>query len=117
MSLIAATTVAALLIASPSLTDADRLAANGGFLLGNAQRCGVASDRVERAGRLVRGLIAAATEDDNAEKAATHRFAAFFLVSAVADRGQGRLLASCRLVTSELARLERHPNKLAGAGE
>lgn len=117
MSLIAATTVAALLIASPSLTDADRLAANGGFLLGNAQRCGVASEHVARAGRLVRGLIATATLDNNEEKAATHRFAAFFLVSAVADRREGRLVASCRLVASELSRLERHPQKLAGAGE
>ena len=37
----AAITVAALLVASPSITDADRIAANGGFLVGNAHRCGV----------------------------------------------------------------------------
>jgi hypothetical protein len=61
--LAAATTVAALLIASPSNTDADRIAANGGFLIGNAQRCGFDTDRVVRAGQLVRELLAAATAD------------------------------------------------------
>ncbi len=117
MSLLAATTVAALLIASPSLTDADRLAANGGFLLGNAQRCGIADEEVARAGRLVRGLIAAATDDGKQEAAAVRRFAAFFLVSAVADPEKEPLVPSCAIVASELRRLMRHQVKLAGAGE
>ena len=117
MSLIAATTVAALLIASPSLTDADRLAANGGFLLGNAQRCGIESQEVARAGRLIRGLITAATAGSDDEQAAVARFAAFFLVSAVADPKADKLVASCRIVGRELKRLEAHPIPLAGAGE
>ena len=74
----AAITVAALLVASPSLNDADRIAANGGFLLGNAHRCGIEDSRVTRAGQLVRTLIAAASSDDKAEEAATGRFSAFF---------------------------------------
>ncbi|HKS90195.1 MAG TPA: hypothetical protein VJR70_12200 [Stellaceae bacterium] len=117
MSLAAAATVATLLIASPSLTDADRLAANGGFLLGNAQRCGIESQEVERAGRLIRGLIAAATADSDDEQAAVARFAAFFLVSAVADPKREKLVASCSIVKSELKRLEAHRVALAGAGE
>ena len=117
MSLVAATTVAALLIARPSLTDADRLAANGGFLLGNAQRCGIESQEVERAGRLIRGLIVAATANSGDEQAAVARFAAFFLVSAVADPKSEKLVASCRIVTRELKRLEGHRVALAGAGE
>src|SRR4051794_27814380 len=81
----AAITVAALLVASPSLTDADHIAANGGFLLGNAHRCGIEDGRVTRAGQLVRSLIIAASTDDKTEEEATARFSAFFLVSAVAD--------------------------------
>ncbi|HTV89429.1 MAG TPA: hypothetical protein VME41_10475 [Stellaceae bacterium] len=113
--LLAATTVAALLIASPSLTDADRIAADGGFLLGNAHRCGIAPDQVVAAGRRIRGLIAAATDDSGDEARATKRFAEFFLVSALADPTKGPV-ATCTVVASELARFERHPFKNAGAG-
>lgn len=104
----AAITVAALLIASPSLTDADRIAANGGFLLGNAHRCGIDEDRVTRAGHLVHTLISSAARDDKAEEEATARFSAFFLVSAVADPKTEKLVASCKRVTAELRRLEGH---------
>ncbi len=116
MSMLAAATVAALLIASPSSTDADRVAANGGFLLGNAQRCGIESERVVRGARLVRGLIAAASADANDRELATTRFAEFFLVSAFADPHHEKLVASCRIVSRELGRLEEHRVKLAGAG-
>jgi hypothetical protein len=112
MSLLTTTTLAALLAASPSSSDADRLAANGGFLLGNAQRCGIASERVERAGQLVRRLILAASRDPREEEDSRGRLAAFFLVSsfadAGADAGKKKLAASCRIVTSEFEQLERH---------
>ena len=104
----AAITVAALLVASPSTTDADRIAANGGFLLGNAHRCGIDESRVTRAGQLVRSLIAAASRDDKAEEEATARFSAFFLVSAVADPKTEKLIASCKRITAELRQLEDH---------
>src|SRR4051794_20530530 len=104
----AAITVAALLVASPSLTDADRVAANGGFLLGNAHRCGIEDSRVTRAGQLVRMLISAASSDDKTEEEATARFSAFFLVSAVADPKIDKLVASCKRITAELRQLESH---------
>src|SRR5205823_2717405 len=110
MALLTATTVAALLIASPSSSDADRLAANGGFLLGNAQRCGIAAERVERAAQLIRELVLAASRDEHEEEDARGRLAAFFLVSAVPDDGKDKkkLVASCKLVTAEFEQLERH---------
>jgi hypothetical protein len=113
--LAAATTVAALLIASPSNTDADRIAADGGFLIGNAQRCGFDTDRVVRAGQLVRQLLAAATADRKEAEAANLRFAEFFIVSAVPDRGKDRLVASCKVVASELAKLEQRQLELVGS--
>ena len=104
----AAVTIAALLVASPSLTDADRIAANGGFLLGSAHRCGIEDSRVTHAGELVRTLISAASPDDKVEEAATARFSAFFLVSAVADPKIDKVVASCKRITAELRRLESH---------
>jgi hypothetical protein len=106
---VAAITVAALLVASPSITDADRIAANGGFLVGNAHRCGVDEARVTRAGQLIRTLIAAAARDDATEEEATARFSAFFLVSASADPKTEKPAASCKRITAELHRLESHP--------
>ena len=113
--LAAATTVAALLIASPSTTDADRIAANGGFLVGNAHRCGLDNDRVVRAGQLVRQLISAATADSKEEDAANVRFAEFFIVSALPDKSKDKLVASCKLVANELAKLEDHQLQLVGS--
>jgi hypothetical protein len=108
----AAITVAALLVASPSITDADRIAANGGFLVGNAHRCGVDEARVTRAGQLVRSLITAASRDDESEEEASARFSAFFLVSAVADPKTDKLIPSCKRITAELHRLESyHPDQ------
>ena len=104
----AAVTVAALLVASPSITDADRIAAKGGFLLGNAQRCGIDGNRVTHAGQLIRTLISAAAPDDKAEEDATARFSAFFMVSAVPDPKSNELVASCKRITAELRRLESH---------
>ena len=108
MPALAAATVAALLIANPSHTDADRLAANGGFLLGNAQRCGVDTDRIVRAGRMIRGLLAAASGESGDEDAAAERFTTFFLVSALADSKQEQPLASCPIVLREFTQLEGH---------
>jgi len=113
---IAAITVAALLVASPNITDADRIAANGGFLLGNAQRCGIDDNRVTRAGQLITTLISAAAPDDKAEEDATARFSAFFMVSAVADPKSNELVASCKRITAELRRLESHHVDLSLVG-
>jgi hypothetical protein len=115
MSLLTTTTLAALLVASPSSSDADRIAANGGFLLGNAQRCGVSSERVEHVGQLIRRLILAASRDTREDDDARGRLAAFFLVSAFADDGKEKLVASCRIVTGEFEQLERHELVAGGA--
>jgi hypothetical protein len=108
MSVLAAGTVAALLIASPSTNDAARVAADGGFLLGNAHRCGIQNDRIVHAGRLVRDLILAAARDAQEQDEATARFARFFIVSAFVDSTGKQPVASCQVVSSEFERLERH---------
>ena len=105
---IAAITVAALLVASPNITDADRIAANGGFLLGNSLRCGIDDNRVTQTGQLIRTLISAAAPDDKTEEGATARFSAFFLVSSVTDPKSDKLVASCKRIAAELRLLESH---------
>jgi hypothetical protein len=119
MSVLAATTAAALLLANPSGSTADQLAADGGFLLGNAHRCGIATERVVRVGQVVRQLIAAAAEDAGAENDAAKRFARFFIVGAFADPAKDKLVASCPIVGSEFSRLERHtrPHLARGTGK
>jgi len=108
MSVLGAASVAALLIASPSATDAARVAADGGFLLGNAHRCGIQNERIVRAGQLIRDLIIASATDAQEQDEATARFARFFIVSAFVDKQGGKLVASCRIVASEFERLEQH---------
>jgi len=128
MSLLGMTT-AIILVASSgttslettATTDAARIATNAGFLLGNAHRCGVATDRVVKAGQTIRELIKATAKDDKEQQEATDRFATFFLLTALPDDGDSKLVASCATVTSEFQKLERHrvagatpPNKATG---
>jgi hypothetical protein len=111
MSVLAATTAAILLVSSPGAAgsaDASRLAATGGFLLGNAHRCGIATDRVVKAGRLIRALIAAAARDPDEQQKATERFAKFFMATAAPDKADSKLIASCDLVSSEFDKFESH---------
>ena len=55
--------------------DPTRLAETGGFLLGNAHRCGVATERVQHAGTVIHDLIVSASYDPTEEAAADARFA------------------------------------------
>lgn len=117
MSVLALTTVAVLLVASPdgtSSADASRIAANAGFLLGHAHRCGIPTERVVRAGQLIRELILATAADTRDQEDATARFAQFFLATAVPDQGDNKLIPSCQTVTSEFEKLEHH--RIAGTG-
>lgn len=110
MSLVA-TVTAVLLIGSPApapTADAISLGAHAGFLLGNAHRCGIANERVVAAGRLVRDLIAVAARDAPETEKASARFAQFFFASAFSYEGKDGLVPSCKTVSSEFARLERH---------
>ncbi len=115
MPLLVAMTVTALLIASPGQTEADQIAANGGFLIGSASRCGIATDRVEHVGQLVLDLIAAAAPDTLEREDALVRYARFFVAGALANRSTDKLVASCRLVSKEFARLEQHQMPAAGS--
>ena len=111
MSVLAATAAAWLLVASPGGNSdgvADRLAATGGFLVGNAHRCGIATDRVVRAGQTIRQLIAAAARDSDEQDAAIERFAKFFMATAAPEKGDDNLVASCDIVTSEFQKFEKH---------
>ena len=120
MSLLGMTT-AIILVASSgttsldttATTDAARIATNAGFLLGNAHRCGVATDRVVKVGQTIRELIKASAKDDKEQQEATDRFATFFLLTALPDDADSKLVASCNTVTTEFQKFERH--RVAGA--
>jgi hypothetical protein len=44
--------------------DPTRLAETGGFLLGNAHRCGIETERVEHAGTVIHDMIVSALRSD-----------------------------------------------------
>ena len=90
--------------------DPTQLAETGGFLLGNAHRCGVPTDRVEHAGKVIHDLIVAASDNSTEEAAANSRFAQMFMASAFPDQdgdasdptlqGGGRAIRSPRATSS-----------------
>src|SRR5271169_983519 len=83
-----------------------RIAETGAFLLGNAYRCGVADDRVVRAGKVIRELIVAAADDPGERTAAKSRFAEIFKETARPE-GNGRMpIPPCHTVVSQFERLE-----------
>ena len=83
-----------------------RIAETGAFLLGNAHRCGVADDRVVRAGKVIRQLIVTASDNRGEQIAATSRFAEMFRAAAQAD-GDGRTaVPACKVVLAQFERLE-----------
>jgi len=88
--------------------DLTRLAESGGFLLGNAHRCGVPTDRVEQAGKVIHGMIAAAAWDQDEEAAADSRFTQIFMASALPNQDGNVLIPPCKMVIAQFERLERH---------
>ena len=84
------------------------LAETGGFLLGNAHRCGVAVERVERVGNAIQDFIVAAARDSSEAAAADSRFAEIFLASALPNQDPDAF-PSCTVVIERFGRLERHP--------
>ena len=92
--------------------DPTQLAATGGFLLGNAHRCGVAAERVERAGKVVHGFIVAAARDSGEAEAADSRFAAMFLATSLPTQDPDAF-PSCDVVIQQFDRLERHHAEIA----
>src|SRR5689334_23179075 len=83
-----------------------RIAETGAFLLGNAYRCGVADDRVVRAGKVIRELIVAAADDTSEQTAAKSRFAEIFRESARPEGDGRRPIPPCHTVVSQFERLE-----------
>jgi hypothetical protein len=78
-----------------------RIAETGAYLLGNAHRCGVADERVVRAGKVIRDLIVAASDDESERKLAKSRFAEIFRASAGAEK-----VPPCKTVVMQFERLE-----------
>ena len=92
--------------------DSTRLAETGGFLLGNAHRCGVPTDRVEHAGKVIHDLIVTASYDSTEEAAADSRFAQIFMASAFPDQEGDALIPPCKVVIAQFERLERHHQQI-----
>ena len=83
-----------------------RIAETGAYLLGNAHRCGVADERVVRAGKVIRDLIVAAADDESERKAAKSRFTEIFRSNADADSSGRALPPPCKTVVMQFERLE-----------
>ena len=95
--------------------DPTLLAETGGFLLGNASRCGVPIERVEHAGKAIHDFITVAAKDPNEAVAADRRFAEIFLVNALPEPNP-RAFPSCEVVRQQLERLERHHEEARKSG-
>ena len=87
--------------------DPTQLAETGGFLLGNASRCGVQIERVESAGKVIHDVISAAAKDSNEAAAADSRFSDIFRASALPEQDPNAF-PSCTVVIQQFDRLERH---------
>jgi len=88
--------------------DPAQLAETVGFLLGNAHRCGVPTDRIERADTVIHRFIVAASCDPSDEAAANSRFAETLLANAFLDHNDDVLIPPCEVVIAQFERLERH---------
>jgi hypothetical protein len=95
-------------VGTASAADSTRLAETAGFLLGNAHRCGVPTDRVEHAGKVIHNIIVAASYDSTEEAAANLRFTQIFMASAFPDQDEDALIPPCKVVIAQFDRLERH---------
>src|SRR5947207_2807817 len=91
--------------------DPTQLAETGGFLLGNAHRCGVPVERVESAGKVIHDVIAAAAKDSSEAAAAASRFSEIFVASALPDQDTDAF-PSCTVVMQQFDRLERHHDQI-----
>ena len=89
-----------------------RIAETGAFLLGNAYRCGVADDRVVRAGKVIRELIVAAADDASEQTAAKSRFAEIFRESARPEGSRRTPIPPCRMVVTQFERLEQFHDQI-----
>jgi hypothetical protein len=114
MRSIFAVTIPLLLLLGSGVADAadpTQLAETGGFLLGNARRCGVPVERVASAGNAIHDFIAAAAKSASEAAAADSRFSEIFIASALPDQDPDAF-PSCTVVIQQFDRLERHHNQI-----
>jgi hypothetical protein len=109
MRSILAGTTALLLWGSAAAEPADptQLAETGAYLLGNANRCGVANELVTHAKTAIRDLIVVAARDSAEAAAAESRFAEIFSALAVPSEDRDGFPA-CKVVIARFERLEGH---------
>jgi hypothetical protein len=84
------------------------LAESGAFLLGNAQRCGVSTERVMRAGRVLRDMIGSVSREAKEKEVAEARFSDVFWSAAAPSGGWELLIPPCDVVVTQFNRLEDH---------
>ena len=82
-----------------------QLAETAAYLLGNAYRCGVADQRVERAETAIRDLIIAAARDSDEAATAESRFVEIFSVIAAPSQDRDGS-PSCKVVIARFERLK-----------
>src|SRR5260370_42277012 len=95
-STLAVTTALTLLlgIGVAEAADPTMLAQTAGFLLGNAHRCGVPEERVERAGKVIHDMIVAAAYHSSEAAAPDSRFDEMFLGGAFPNQDPARFIPS-----------------------
>jgi hypothetical protein len=93
--------------------NSSRIAETGAVLLGNAYRCGVADERVVRAGKVIRELIVAASDDANEQAAAKLRFAEIFRASAQPEGDGHGATPPCKSVLTRFERLEQFHDRVS----
>ena len=94
----------------------NELAETGGFLLGNALRCSVPTERIERAANVIHDLISYAADDSHEKSTANSRFAEIFRANAFPNRDGASLIPRCEVVIAQFERLEEH-HRRAGLNE
>jgi hypothetical protein len=105
-----AVTTALLLLSSIGVAkaaDPTQLAETGGYLLGNAHRCGVPTERIKRAGKVIHDMIDVVAYNSSEAEAADSRFAEIFWASAVPSQDRDAF-PSCKVVVAQFERLEQH---------
>jgi hypothetical protein len=95
--------------------DPKLLAQTGGFLLGNAYRCGVLMERISRAGTVIGDIISAVSTDANEAEVADALFRDHFVSSARSDADVPMLTPSCEAVLLNFERLEQHHHQTGHA--
>jgi len=107
MFIVASAVLLLLRVGAAKAADPAQLADTGGFLLGNAHRCGVPAKRVGHAEKVIYDMIATISRDQTEQAAADRRYVKMFAATAFPDRAIS-LVPPCATVIAQFERLERH---------